>query len=154
MEQFRTLYQADPTSPLAQTLYSSALASNGQRDEAIAVIDRMKPGAERNVETGFRLLLKYEPLKDKENELRVMTPEFQKTCKRDWEWSYNVAGSLSLAGARQEALDWLGNDVHRGFINYLLIQSDPFFDNIRGDGQFKKLAEQVKYRWEHFEVLE
>jgi hypothetical protein len=35
-----------------------------------------------------------------------------------------------------------------------MIQCDPFFDNIRGDERFKKLAEKAKYEWEHFEVPE
>ena len=86
--------------------------------------------------------------------MRVLTPEFQKTCRRDWEWSYYVAGRLSLLGAKEEALDWLENAIHRGWINYPMIQCDPFFDNIRGDTRFKKLAERAKYEWEHFEVPE
>ncbi len=154
VEQCRAFYEADSTSPLAQSLYSDALAFNGQRDEALAVIDRTEPANARNVETIFCLLLKYALLKDKESALRLMTPEFQKTCRRDFEWSYIVAHRLSLAGAKEEALDWLENAIHRGWINYPFIQCDPFLDNIRGEARFKRLAERAKYEWEHFEVPE
>jgi non-specific serine/threonine protein kinase len=153
LDQFRAFCQTDSTSPLALAIYSMALAFNGRRDEAIAVADRIGATA-RNVETGFCLLLKYALLKDGESAMRVLTPEFQKTCRRDWEWSYYVAGRLSLLGAKEEALDWLENAIHRGWINYPMIQCDPFFDNIRGDTRFKKLAEKAKYEWEHFEVPE
>jgi TolB-like protein len=154
MEQFRAFYEADSTSPLGVAFYSSALALNGKSDQALAVIDRAGPGNSRNVETAFRLLLKYALLKDKEGAFRVMTPEFRKTCKRDFEWSFYVAGRLSLLGAKEEALDWLDNAISRGFINYPLFQCDPFFDNIRGEERFKKLMERAKHEWEHFEVPE
>jgi len=152
LEEFRMYYRADSTSPLAQTYYSWMLAYNGEGDEALAVIDRMATGSPRNVNTAFCLLLKYALLKDKESALRLLTPEFQKTCRRDGEWSYWVADRLSLLGAKEEALDWLENAVNRGCINYPLLECDPFFDNIRGEERFKKLMERVKYEWEHFEV--
>jgi len=65
-----------------------------------------------------------------------------------------VADYLSLAVAKEEALDWLENAVHRGFINYPFLQCDPFLDNIRGEERFMKLMEWAKYEWEHFEVPE
>jgi len=154
VEQFRMFYEADPTGPLAHTLYSQALAFDGRRDEALAIVDRIEPGNARNVETVFCLLLKYALLKDRTSAMRLMTPEFQKTCRRDFEWSYYVAGRLSLVGAKEEALDWLENAIHRGFINYPFIQCDPFFDNTRDDERFRRLAERAKYEWEHFEVPE
>jgi serine/threonine protein kinase/tetratricopeptide (TPR) repeat protein len=153
LDQFRAFCQTDSTSPLALAFYSMALTSNGRRDEAIAVAARIGATA-RNVETGFCLLLKYALLRDRESAMRLMTTEFQKTCRRDWEWSYYVAARLALLGTKEEALDWLENAIHRGFINYPYIQCDPFLDNIRGDERFKKLAQWAKNEWEHFEVPE
>jgi len=147
-------YRADSTSPFAQMYYSWMLVYNGKRDEALAVIDRMGTASAGNVLTVFSLLLKYALLDDKESALRVLTPEFQKTCRRDYEWSYWVADRLSLLGAKEEALDWLENAVNRGCINYPLLKCDPFFDNIRGEERYKKLMERAKYEWEHFEVPE
>jgi non-specific serine/threonine protein kinase len=154
LEQFHLLCQADPTSPLAQASYSWLLACNGRRDEALAVIDRMGKGNSSNVMTLFALLLKYALLNDRESALRLITPDFRRTCSRDFEWSYWVADRLSLAGAKKEALDWLENAVNRGFINYPFMQCDPFLNNIRGEERFKKIMERAKYEWEHFEVPE
>jgi tetratricopeptide (TPR) repeat protein len=154
VERFREFYESDSTGPLAQTLYSNALAYDGRRDEALAVIDRIGTATGRNVETSFCLLLKYAFLKDRESAMSLMTPEFQKTCRRDYEWSYNVACRLSLLGAGEEALDWLENAINRGFINYPFIQCDPLLDNVRGEEGFRVLAERAKYEWEHFEVPE
>jgi len=152
LEQFRQFYHADPANPLAQTAYSSILVYNGKRDEALAVIDRMQKVDKKNVMAVFSLLMKYAILNDRESALRLITADFRKTCRRDFEWSYWVANRLSFAGANEEALDWLENAVDRGFINYPYMQCDSFLDNIRGEERFKKLMERTKYEWEHFKV--
>jgi non-specific serine/threonine protein kinase len=96
--------------------------------------------------------LKYGVLKDKEHAFEIVTPDFEATCKRDFDWSYNVAALFALLGARKEAMDWLENAVNRGFLNYpMLAERDLFLESIRGEERFKQLLERVKYEWEHFE---
>jgi TolB-like protein/predicted Ser/Thr protein kinase len=153
-EQYRAFYQADSTSPLAVESYSSGLAHSGKRDEALAIIERASQGNVRNVGIVFCLLTKYALLKDKESALLLLTPEIERTCRRDFEWSYIVAQRLAAVGATDEALDWLENAVHHGFIAYPYMQCDPFLDNIRGEERFKKLMAWAKNEWEHFEVPE
>jgi len=152
LEAYTAFYQSDPANPLAQFLYAWALAYNRQRDEAFAVVDESARVTPDNVCTKFGLMLKHALLKDREQAFRVMTPDFQRTCKRDPEWSYYVALTLSLLGAKAEALDWLENAVNRGFLNYPQLQRNPYLEGIRGEERFKKLMERVKYEWEHFEV--
>jgi non-specific serine/threonine protein kinase len=154
LEQTYLYYQTDSLSPIAQSNYAWALASNGRRNEALAVTNRARSENIHNVQTIFYLLLKYALIKDRESVLHAITPEFKKTCWRDPEWSYAVASRLSLAEAKKEALDWLYNAISRGFINYPLLQCDPFLDNIRGTERFKKLMVKAKHEWEHFEVQE
>ena len=153
-EQFRSYYEADPTSPLAVDVYSSALACDGRRDEALAVISQTRIVTARDVESVFYLLLKYALTKDTENVQRLLTPQLRETCRRDFEWSVAIAERLSLVGLKIEALDWMENAVNRGFINYPFLQCDPLLDDIRGEERFKKLVERAKYEWEHFEVPE
>jgi TolB-like protein/predicted Ser/Thr protein kinase len=152
LEQFRLLHQADPTSPLAQASYSWMLACNNKRAEALAVIGQMANKGQDNVMTVFSLLLKYALSSDAQSAQRLLTPDFRKTCARDFEWSYWVADRLSLAGAKEEALVWLEHSINRGFLDYPFLQCDPLLDNIRGEARFKKLMERAKYEWEHFEV--
>jgi serine/threonine protein kinase len=154
LEQTRLYYRADSTSPLGEDQYSWALAWNGRRDEALAVIDRAGVETPDNVQTVFYLILKFALLKNREGALNVLTPAIKKTCRRDPEWSYLIASRLSLADAKKEALDWLENAIGRGFVNYPLFQCDPFFNNIRGEERFKALMEKAKDEWEHFEVPE
>jgi serine/threonine protein kinase/cytochrome c-type biogenesis protein CcmH/NrfG len=152
LDPFRHYYEADPDNPIAQSFYATALAMEKRLDEAFAIIDRGAKAAPDNACTKFGLLLKYALLKDKENAFREMTPDFQKTCRRDHQWSYFVALPLALLDVKEESLDWLENAVNKGFINYPEVNRNPYLDNLRGDERFKKLMERVKYEWEHFEV--
>jgi TolB-like protein/predicted Ser/Thr protein kinase len=152
LDQCRKFYEADIGSPLSQFFYAWMLVCNGHRDEAFSIIDASAKSTPDNVCTRFGLLLKYGALKDRKRAFGEMTPDFQRTCKRDPEWSYYVALMLSLLDAKPEALDWLENAVNRGFINYPALERTRLLDNLRGEERFKKLLERAKHEWEHFEV--
>jgi len=152
LEQFRQWYQADSEGPFTQFFYAWTLTYRKQLNEAFSIIDRGAEATPDNACTKFGLLLKYGLLKDKERALQEMTPDFQKTCRRDHQWSYFVAIMLALSDAREESLDWLENAVNRGFINYPELGRNPYFDNLRGEERFRKLIERVKYEWERFDV--
>jgi non-specific serine/threonine protein kinase len=50
-------------------------------------------------------------------------------------------------------LDWLENAVKRGFINFpLMINQDPFLENIRSEPRFKKLMVRAKQEWNNFKI--
>ena len=98
-------------------------------------------------------MLKYAVRNEKDRVFQEMTPDLRKTCKRDITFSHHLAGIFSLADAKEEALNWLENAVHRGFINYpLLSKKDHFLKNIRGEERFKTLMERVKHEWENLVV--
>jgi serine/threonine protein kinase/Tfp pilus assembly protein PilF len=149
---YRKQYQSDPHNPGNGFLFPLVLAYNKEFDEALSIIDKSASENPDNAFCKFGLLLKYGLLKDKEKAFQIMTPDFQKTCRRDAEWSYYVADAFALLDEKKEAFDWLENAVNGDFINYpFMSKHDWFLDNIRGEERFKKLMERVKYEWEHFE---
>ena len=152
LEQFRNEYLLDTEDVVAQYMYSLMLAHNNDLKKAFSVMEQSIKKNPDNVVSKLGLMLKYGLMKNKDKVLQEMTPEFQKTCRRDPDWSYHVSVMLSLADIKKEALDWLDNAVNRGFLNYPFLQKDPFLDNIRNEDRFKKLMEHVKYEWEHFQV--
>jgi serine/threonine protein kinase len=152
LEPLKQYYEVEPDNPIAQYFYAYVLMAEKRFDEAFAIVDRGAKAAPDNACVKFGLLLKYAILKDREKAFQEMTPGFQKTCRRDHQWSYFVALPLALLDARDESLDWLENAVNKGFINYPELNRHPYLDNLRGDERFKKLLERVKYEWEHFEV--
>ena len=132
--------------------YAIVLAYNKKSIEAFPIIEQMAKDSPNNVFSKIALLLKFGLLKDREQMLQIMTPDFQKTCQRDAAFSYDIAIILALLGEKNEALYWLENAVNRGFINFpLLAEKDPWLADLRGDERFLKLIERVKYEWEHFE---
>ncbi len=145
-------YESDPEGPMSQAAYALALEYNGRFEESLRIIDRLVETSPDNVITKFALLGKYGMLKHREKAFQILTPDFQKTCRRDYQWSYSVAEGLAAAGAKMEALDWLENAINRGFLDYESMERDFLLDNIRGEERFKKLMERAKYLSDHFEV--
>jgi serine/threonine protein kinase/tetratricopeptide (TPR) repeat protein len=152
VEPLRHFYELDPESHIGRFMYALSLMYIGKTEEAFSIVDGSVRDAPGNVVTVFGLLLKYALLKDKKKALREITPDFQKTCRRDLEWSYHVAKPLALLDERQASLDWLENAVNKGFINYPELEHNPFLDSIRGEERFKKLLERVRSEWESFDI--
>ena len=60
-----------------------------------------------------------------------------------------AAEACALIGRPDDALRWLRFAVDRGFINYPFIaEHDPFLIDLRDDPRFRKLAAEVRLRWE------
>jgi disulfide oxidoreductase YuzD len=85
--------------------------------------------------------------------LKFLTQEMIAFARKDEQYSWIIAGCLSLVNERTEALKWLENAVKKGCINCPFLEKYyPFLENIRGEENFKKLMERVKYEWENFEI--
>jgi non-specific serine/threonine protein kinase len=146
-------YDLYPENPFSQFFYGLILAYNKRINEAISIIDKMAGMDPDSFLTRFGLILKYALQGDKERIMNTITEDFRKTVEYDYMYAFFLAGFLSLANLRSDALDWLEIAVNRGLINYSLLNNyDPFLENIRGEDRFKKLMERVKYEWENFEV--
>ncbi len=150
---WQKLYDMNPENPFAQFYLAVIMVYLGKLDSALSIIDQNANATPSNAFTKLGLVLKHAILKDKDRAFQLMTPDFRKTCQRDITFSHHLAGIFALLGEEKEALDWLENAIDRGFINYpLLAEKDPWLANIRNEPRFKKLMEQVKKEWEHFEV--
>jgi serine/threonine protein kinase/Tfp pilus assembly protein PilF len=152
LEPLRRYYEAEPDNPVAQYFYALTLTYERRFDEAFAVIEAGAKVAPNNACVKFGLLLKYALLRDRERAFAEMTPDLQKTCRRDHQWSYFIAVPFALLDAKEEAFGWLENAVDKGFINYPELERNRYLDNLRGEDRFKKLLARAKHEWEHFEV--
>lgn len=148
----RRLYDLYPENPILLFYYASTMVYLSKIDQAVVIIDKSAEATPGNAFSKQGLMLKHAVRNEKDRVFQEMTSDLRKTCKRDITFSHHLAGIFSLVGAKKEALDWLENAVHRGFINYpLLSKKDHFLENIRGEPRFKKLMERVKYEWENLE---
>ena len=85
--------------------------------------------------------------------MQAVNPEMTRAARWDEQFSWMMASCYALIDEKKEALDWLDNAIHRGFINYpFLSKFDPTLKNLRRMKRFKELMEKVKYEWERFEA--
>jgi non-specific serine/threonine protein kinase len=90
---------------------------------------------------------------NKAEALQAVNPTLTEAARLDFQHSWDMATGYALIEEREEALEWLANATHRGFINYpFLSQYDPLLKNIRQEKRFKELMEEVRSQWERFEV--
>lgn len=153
LKAWHRLYEIYPESAYSRFSYALILTYNNQYDQAFSIIDHSAKTDPDTVLTKLGLMLKYGLQGEKEKAFQEMTPDFQKTCQRDYSFSHHLAGVFALLDEKKEALKWLESAVNSGLINYpLLNEYDLFLENIRSEPRFKKLMEKVKHEWENFEV--
>ncbi len=133
--------------------YALILMFNNRIDEAISLIDVMIREVPDETYSRLGEITKYGVQKNRAKVLELLTQEMINFARRDEQISWIISGCLSLIGENQIAYDWLENSVRKGCTNYpFLNEYYPFLENIRGEEQFKKLMERVKYEWDNFEV--
>jgi TolB-like protein len=148
----KLFYQKDPKNPI-NFFYAWALAYCNDYEEAISVITKGENSKYADMQSKASQILKFALLSDKEKVFELITPDFQKSCKRTGILSYVISSILAFLCEKEKALDWLANAINRGFLNYpFMSEKDIFINNIRGEVQFKKLMEQAKQTWENLEV--
>ena len=63
-----------------------------------------------------------------------------------------MAECYALVGDHEQTLDWLGNAIGRGFINYpFLSQYDKGLARLHGHPRFEALMQKAKYEFDRFE---
>jgi TolB-like protein/tetratricopeptide (TPR) repeat protein len=151
-EHLREGYEMAPRVPMSKFWYALSLAYAKRFRESLSILDiYAEASSPDQVFMPLGELLKAS-LRGKEEEISpLLTPDVQKTFKRDPQLSYHLGSFYSFLNQPAPALDWLENAIERGICPYPLMEVDPFLGNIRGEERFKKLMGQVKYEWEHFE---
>ena len=147
------MYQMEPENLFYGLVHAHFLTRIHRIEEANSIIDSLVKSAPQTYWAQIGLFRKLALQESKQEALKLMTPELEKTIRWDEQMTWEMAANYALMGEKQEALDWLEIAVNRGFINYpFLSEYDPFLENIRGEPRFKKLMERVKHEWENFEV--
>jgi len=150
---WQRLYELHPENPFSHLMYAMILAYNNEIDKAISVVDQSVGKYPDTLFAKLELILKYALQGNQEKALQEITLDLQKTVRRDCSFAHLLSCFLALNNLKKEALDWLEIAVKSGLINYpLLVEKDPFLENIRGEARFKKLMKRVKNEWENFEV--
>jgi non-specific serine/threonine protein kinase len=149
---FELISKVAPSDPPGLFEQAWFLVYKKRLKEAEDIIEKNIEDPKSNIMWQLYFLLKYAAKGEGENFSRWLNPELLYTVKRDPQYSGLMADFYALLGDRENALDWLENAVSRGFLNYPYLNNyDPYLENIREDGRFRKLMEKVKLEWEQFE---
>jgi len=142
-----------PESSMWQLWNSIVLVYNERPDESYEFINMNVKEPGQDLIAQLVIFLKY-VLKGEKNKLpSLLTSDLLKYCQADCQISWHMATFYSYLDDKDQSLDWLGNAVDRGFINYpFLSEHDILLNNIRGEKRFMKLMKKVKHEWENFEV--
>jgi tetratricopeptide (TPR) repeat protein len=152
-EELTKWFRLEPQNPMALAACAGLLASCSRYDEARDLIRGNVRADLEDISTRLTLLLEGALDGDSSRFQEIVTEDFEKTARRDPQWSYYVVDCYALAGQKEEALDWLSNAVDRGFINYPVIaERDRLLESVRGEPRFRDIAARAKYEWEHFEA--
>jgi serine/threonine protein kinase/predicted Zn-dependent protease len=150
---YRKMSEMDPENQTTQLFYAWILSLCNRKDEAYTIIDFLVKTNSKTPAAHMSAFLKHALSGNKERALKSVTKEIVSASKDVEFFSRFMADCYALIGEKEEAMNWIENDMRLGFVNYpYLSEYDPHLKNIRNEEQFKKIMEQAKDRWEHFEV--
>jgi eukaryotic-like serine/threonine-protein kinase len=123
------------------------VASDGRRDEAVAILDRVgRTAAGTAVAAGVQFLTA--ALAGSGANALPDPDQMRATLRNEFAACF-MADAYALAGQTDDALEWLRTSIRYGLINYpFLTEHDPFLRPLRSDPRFQALMEEVRPRWE------
>jgi serine/threonine protein kinase len=149
----RRWHERDQNSPLAALFLGDVLARSDGIDEAEAIFEQLAARLPQTMFGQLALFLGHGLRGDRAKALEAVSPTLTEAARWDLQYSWEMATGYALIDEREAALGWLENAIRRGLINYpFLSQYDPLLKNIRQEKRFQELMEEVRSRWERFEV--
>ena len=151
VDDYRKAFELGRGVPSFSLYYAWTLAHDGQKDEAIKVIELLRTEAGETLLARLGEILHLAMEEDRDGVLAALTPEVQRAAGVVEGFSRLLADCCGLVGARAEAIKWLENDVRLGFFNYPFLASAPLASTLGDDPQFRAILEQTKFLWTHFD---
>ena len=148
-EQARRLSPDHPALPmvLAQTL-----ASAGQIERAVRVVEEQAPPPEAHPLAALTHILRHALRGEAASADALATKAWEEKVWSDFQYTHLMAQAQAILDRRDEALRWLRRATERGLLHYpFLAKGDPLLANLEGDPRFAELLESVRERWERFE---
>ncbi|MBT8401435.1 MAG: protein kinase [Rhodothermia bacterium] len=150
---YERMFRMDPTNPIVRFMYAHGLAYAGRTEDAVSKLDSLVEDSSGHFFGQFAEFMLHALGHDTEAASRAASEELQKIARGDLQYSWMMASCYAMLGERKTAIDWLQVAVDHGFINYpLLSANDPFIASLRDEDRFDALMQDVKARWERFEV--
>jgi tetratricopeptide (TPR) repeat protein len=150
---FKGWLKLEEDNPLPKFYLGHILAWTGQYKESLMLAEEILQRDPNEVMAQIVLFLTYSLLGETNKAKNAIPPSSKEIIWMDFHLPWLMAEGYSVLGEIDEALLWMERTIEKGIFNYpLLNKLDPFLANIRSDHRFKKLIENVRLKWESFEV--
>jgi serine/threonine protein kinase len=148
---YRRMYELGKESPALCVFYAWCLFGDKRIDEALVVLDSLK-NIPQTIFTQLGLFVAHAIRGEKDRALAAVTTDLRMAGKRIEFVARFLCEFYSLVDEKEEAIQWLKEDIRLGFMNYpYLAKHSPFVANLRNDQRFIQILEQIKHSWERFE---
>lgn len=145
---YRKFFSMDPYNPFAAWALGYVLLRNSRLDEATEVIGALKAGHPDSIWAQVGDALLSGVCGERETTRAAITSELRAAAKNSELLSRETTHCLALAGATDEALEWLENTVRIGNVNYpFWARHNEWVDSIRGNSRFDAIMRDVEREW-------
>ena len=145
---YKRFLKLDPNNPFAMSAWSYLLLRNGRIDEASGVIDTLKTEHAGPVLAQLAVALFHGVCGETEAARQAVTDEMRAEARNSELLSRELTHCLALAGATEEALEWLEDTIRIGNVNYpFWSQHNDWVCALRTRARFKALMFGVKREW-------
>jgi TolB-like protein/Tfp pilus assembly protein PilF len=152
VEPYRLEWKIDPDNPTTRWAHGVTLAWAGHIQEACEILEKVVEDSPDTSKGMFARFCVAALQGDRDRALAAMTPDLELLAGRDIQFSLMIGSCYAMLGLVSDAVSWLRQAMHRGFINYpFLAERDPFLAGIRSHPKFQELMKEIKGRWEAFE---
>jgi tetratricopeptide (TPR) repeat protein len=145
----------EPESATPPFWIAITLLQNNELQKASDLIDKFAPSVDK-LERHFveiALFARHAVRQEKDRAYSVLSDATRRFLWADPYLPWLVAGFFAVLGEHDESIRWLERLIELGFFNYpLLAEIDPTYESIRGDERFQRLMNEIKPKWESFEV--
>ena len=145
---YRRFFAMDPYNAFASWSLSHMLLRNGRIDEASELIDELRARHPDSVMAQLAYAAVSGVCGKQQAARDAITAGLRAAARSSELLSREVTHCLALAGATDEALDWLENTVRIGNINYpFWAQHNEWVDSLRGSSRFDTIMRDVEREW-------
>ncbi|HEV7889705.1 MAG TPA: tetratricopeptide repeat protein [Pyrinomonadaceae bacterium] len=136
--------RVEPNHPLIRTFQAVVLGRRGDPAEAVRVLRDVLE--EHPTMDGIRPLLAQQLIKvgDTEAAREQLTDRVREAADADHDIAYWLATTYAMLGSRDEAFRWLGRAIDLGNENRTWFESDPNWEQLRGDERFAELMRRIE----------
>jgi TolB-like protein len=148
---FETGLRVDPAFIYNEIFVAYVLVWQGREEHAAARLAPMIGSNLPDLASEWATLLRCGLDRDAAGAREALSQGSRTFLWNDLEFPPFIASAYALAGATQEALDWLEHAVDRGWINHpLFARQDPMLEAVRSEPQFQELMARVEREWQRF----